>query len=182
MASQSHHVDPNFYKLEENEIEVTFDIEQEADAAAAGGSFEEGSQNGSDKLNYQGIPDDNYDMILIGDVKYFDNDIKDECSGSYQGSGDPQLEEQKNVAAARVPQFRRTRPRIQLGLTPRQLSELEDFFENTKYPDVIARRILAKHLYLAESRVKRWFKRRRARYRKEQMFKCASADGQNALQ
>lgn len=139
MAFQSHHVDPNFYKLEENEIELTLDVEQEADAAAEGGSFEEGSQNGSDKLKYQGIPDDKGDVILVGDVKYIGNDIKDECLRSHHGSGDPQVEEEKDVAAARVPQFRRTRPRIQLGLTPRQLSELEDFFDKTKYPDVIAR-------------------------------------------
>ncbi|EDM10855.1 reproductive homeobox on X chromosome 12 [Rattus norvegicus] len=174
MALQSHHVEPSSYKLEENEIEVSLD----ADEAAEGGSFGEGSLNGSDKLKYEGIPDKD-DRIYVGDVKYIGNDVKDEYRGSHQGSGDSQLEEQKNLASPTIPQFRRTRPRIQLGLTPRQLSELEDFFETTKYPDVITRRNLAKHLYLAESRVKRWFKRRRARYRKEQqtqMLKRASAD------
>lgn len=134
MALQSHHVEPSSYKLEENEIEVSLD----ADEAAEGGSFGEGSLNGSDKLKYEGIPDKD-DRIYVGDVKYIGNDVKDEYRGSHQGSGDSQLEEQKNLASPTIPQFRRTRPRIQLGLTPRQLSELEDFFETTKYPDVITR-------------------------------------------
>ncbi|XP_032745409.1 aristaless homeobox protein-like [Rattus rattus] len=169
MALQSDHVEPNFHKLEENEIEVSLD----ADEAAEGGSFGEGSLNRSDKLKYEGIPDKD-DRIYVGDVKYIGNDVKDEGHGSHQG--DSQLEEQKNLASPTVPQFRRTRPRIQLGLTPRQLRESKTF-ETTKYLDAITRRNLAKHLYLAESRVKRWFKRRRARYRKEQqMLQRASAD------
>lgn len=132
MALQSDHVEPNFHKLEENEIEVSLD----ADEAAEGGSFGEGSLNRSDKLKYEGIPDKD-DRIYVGDVKYIGNDVKDEGHGSHQG--DSQLEEQKNLASPTVPQFRRTRPRIQLGLTPRQLRELEDFFETTKYPDAITR-------------------------------------------
>lgn len=140
MALQPHHVDTNFYKLGENEIEVTLDADQEADAAAEGGSFGEGSLNASDKLKYQGIPDNKDDVIYVGDVKDIGKDIKDECPGSHQGSGDPQpKEEQKNLAAARVLQVRRTRPRIQLGFTSRQLSELEDFFEKTKNPDALTR-------------------------------------------
>ncbi|NP_001020254.1 reproductive homeobox on X chromosome, 12 [Mus musculus] len=186
MALEPHHVDPNFYKLGENEIEVTLDADQEADGAAEGGSFGDGSLNGSDKLKCQGIPDDKDDVIYVGELKNIGNDIKDECHGSHQGSGDPQPEEkQKNSAAARVPQVRRTRPRIQLGFTPRQLNELEDFFEKTKYPDALTRKNLAKHLYLAESKVQRWFKKRRAHYRKEQqsqVLQCASADGQDAMQ
>ncbi|XP_052026489.1 rhox homeobox family member 1-like [Apodemus sylvaticus] len=182
MALQSHQVDLN--KLEENEIEVTLDSEQEANAAAEGGSFGEGSLKASDKLKYQGIQDDKDDVIFVGDMKDTGDNIKEECLGSHQGSGDPQLEEQ-NLATARVPLVRRTRPRIQLGLTPRQLRELEDVFEKIKYPDVTTRRNLAKRLYLAESKVKRWFKKRRAKYRKEQqsqMLECASADTQNDVQ
>nr|XP_042125378.1 rhox homeobox family member 1 [Peromyscus maniculatus bairdii]XP_042125379.1 rhox homeobox family member 1 [Peromyscus maniculatus bairdii] len=179
MAFQFQHVDPNFYKLVENEIEVILEAEQEAAPAAENGNFE-GPLNGPEKLKNQGIPDHKDDVIHdIGD------DIKDESHGSHQGSGHPQLEKQENLAAARVPQFRRTRPRIQLGLTPRQLSELEEVFEQTKYPDETTRRALAKRLFLGESRVRKWFKRRRAKYRKtqqSQMLKCESADRQNTLQ
>lgn len=140
MALRPHHVDPNFYKLGENEIEVTLDADQEADAAAEGGSFGEGSLNASDKLKYQGIPDNTDDVIYVGEVKNIGNDIKDECCGSHQGSGDPQPEEeQKNLAAARVPQVQRTRPRIQLGFTSRQLRVLEKVFKKTKYPDALTR-------------------------------------------
>ncbi|XP_031229363.1 rhox homeobox family member 1-like [Mastomys coucha] len=181
MALQSHHVDSSLYKLGENEIEVTLDVEQEADAAAEGCSFGQGSLNGSDKLKYQGIPDDTDDVICIGEVKYIGNNIKDECRGNHQGSGNPQLEEQK---AARVSQFRRTRPRIQFGPTPRQLSELEAIFEKTKYPDAITRKRQAEAIYFIMS-LQRWFKRRRARYRKEQqsqMLQCAPDDRQNAIQ
>lgn len=129
---------PSSYKLQENEIEVTLDFEQEAEAAAGGSSFGEGSRNGSDKLKHQSIPDDNDDVIFVGVVKQRGTNMKAECSGSHGGSGDPQQEEQK-LATARDPPARRTRPRIQLGLTPRQLRELEAAFEKTKYPDVITR-------------------------------------------
>lgn len=133
MALQFQHVDPNFYKLDENEIEVILEAEQEAGPAAENGNFE-GPLNGPEKLKNQGIPDHKDDVI-----HYIGDDIKDESHGSHQGSGHPQLEKQENLAAARVPQFRRTRPRIQLGLTPRQLSELEEVFEQTKYPDETTR-------------------------------------------
>ncbi|XP_052602805.1 rhox homeobox family member 1-like [Peromyscus californicus insignis] len=179
MALQFQHVDPDFYKQEENEIEVSLEDEQETTVAAENGNFE-GSPNGPEKLKNQGIPDQKDDVI-----HYIGDDIKDESHGSHQGSGHPQLEKQENLAAARVPQFRRTRPRIQLGLTPRQLSELEEVFEQTKYPDEATRRDLAKRLFLGESRVRSWFKRRRAKYRKtqqSQMLKCESADRQNTLQ
>ncbi|XP_036029854.1 pituitary homeobox 2-like [Onychomys torridus] len=179
MACQFQLIDPNFYKVEEKEIEVSLDAEKEASVASLNSNFE-GSLNGSDKLNNQGIPDHEDDVI-----HYIDDDIKDESHESHQGSGHPQLEKQENLAAARVPKFRRTRPRIQLGLTPRQLSELEQVFEQTKYPDETTRRDLAKRLFLGESRVRRWFKRRRAKYRKTQqcqMFKCESDDRQNTLQ
>ncbi|XP_059105975.1 rhox homeobox family member 1-like [Peromyscus eremicus] len=179
MALQFQHVDPDFHKMEENEIEVSLEAEQETTVAAENGNFE-GSLNGPDKLKNQGIPDHKDDVI-----HYIGDDIKDESHGSQQGSGHPQLEKQENLAAARVPQLRRRRPRIQLGLTPRQLSELEEVFQQTKYPDEATRRDLAKRLFLGESRVRSWFKRRRAKYRKtqqSQMLKCESADGQNTLQ
>ncbi|OBS76473.1 hypothetical protein A6R68_17087 [Neotoma lepida] len=134
MAFQSQHVDPNFYKLGEIEIEVNLDSEQEATAAAENGIFGEGSLNDADKIKNQGIPDPKDDVI-----HYIGDDIKDKSHGSHQGSGHPQLKEHKNLAVASVPQFRRTRPRIQFGLTPRQLSELEEVFEKTKYPDEIIR-------------------------------------------
>ncbi|XP_050997845.1 paired mesoderm homeobox protein 1-like [Acomys russatus] len=175
MALQPHPVDPNFYKGEEKEMEVSLDIEQEAATAADSGS--------SDKQKQQDIPDDSDDVIYVGVLSSIGNDSKDRSLGSHQGSGQPQLENQENVAAARDPQLQqRTRPRIQLGLTPRQLRELEEVFEKNKYPDEFIRKDLARRLYLGESTVLRWFKRRRAKdrkYQQSQVLKCASADSQS---
>ena len=139
MAFQSQHVDPNFYKLDENEIEVSLDFEHEANAATEIVIYDEGSLKGSEKPTNQGIPHHEDDVTHVVNFNYVGDDIRNESHGSHQGDRNPQLKEQENVAVARVPQVRRTRPRIQFGLTPRQLNELEDVFEKTKYPDEIIR-------------------------------------------
>ncbi|XP_005372087.1 rhox homeobox family member 1-like [Microtus ochrogaster] len=185
MAFQSQHVDPNVYKLDVNEIEVSLDFEQEATAATESVIFGEGSQNGSGKPKNQGIPHRKDDVTHVANFNYIGDDIRHESHGSHQGYRNPQLKEQENVAAARVPQVRRTRPRIQFGLTLKQLNELEDVFEKTKYPNEIIRKDLAKRLFLGESRVRSWFKKRRTQYRKHQqsqILQCASDDGQDTLQ
>ncbi|XP_005083202.1 paired mesoderm homeobox protein 2-like [Mesocricetus auratus] len=169
-------------KLEENEIEVSLDFEEEGTATAESGGSGKVFLNGSDKPKNQGILDHKDDVMQSSVFRYIRGNIKKESHGSHQASGSPQLKEQENMAAARIPQFRRTRPRIQFGLTPRQLSELEDVFEKTKYPDESIRKDLAKRLFLGESRVRSWFKRRRAKYRKSQqsqMLQSESADRQN---
>ncbi|KAL1766016.1 rhox homeobox family member 1-like [Sigmodon hispidus] len=147
MANQFQHVDPNFYKLAEIEVEVGIDDEQEATAEAE-------SSSGSDNPNNQGIPDHKDDVIRVVNFNSVGDNIKQESYGGYQCDVHLQVEDQGNLAAARVPRFRRTRPRIQLGLTPRQLNELEDVFEKTKYPDETTRRDLAKRLFLGESIVR----------------------------
>uniref|UniRef100_A0A8C2LAF2 Reproductive homeobox 12 n=1 Tax=Cricetulus griseus TaxID=10029 RepID=A0A8C2LAF2_CRIGR len=181
MALQSHHVGSNFCKLEENEIEVSLDFDDDTETAKSG-TFGKFSLNSSDKPKNQGTLDCKDDVSYPSVSNYVPDNIKNESHGSHQGSAQPQLEEQENMAAARVPKLRRRRPRIQFGLTPRQLSELEDVFEKTKYPDEIIRKDLARRLFLGESKVRSWFKRRRAKYRKYQqslMLQKEAADGQN---
>lgn len=135
MAFQSQHVDPNFYKLDENGIGVSHDFEQEATEATESFIFGEGSLNGSDKPKNQCMPHFKDRVTHVVNFNYVGDDIKHESHGSHEGYRNPHLKEQENVAAARVPQVWCTRPRIQFGLTPRQLNELEDVFEKTKYPD-----------------------------------------------
>ncbi|KAM7338420.1 hypothetical protein ACRRTK_001904 [Alexandromys fortis] len=154
MAFQSQHVDPNFYKLDENEIEVSLDFEHEATAATESVIYGEGSLKRSDKPTNQGIPHHEDDVTHVVNFNYVGDNISNESHGSHRGDRNPPLKEQENVAVARVPQVRRTRPRIQFGLTPRQLNELEDVFAKTKYPDEIIRKDLAKRLFLGESRVR----------------------------
>ena len=139
MAFQSHHVDPNVYKLDENEIQVSLDFEHEATAATERVIYGEGSQNGPGKSKNQGIPHHEDDVTHVVNFNYVGDDIRQESHGSHQGYRNPQLKEQEDAAAGRVPRVRRTRPRIQFGLTARQLNELEDVFEKTKYPDEIIR-------------------------------------------
>ncbi|KAL6084673.1 hypothetical protein STEG23_002917 [Scotinomys teguina] len=173
MALELQHVYPNFCKLDEDETKVSLDAKQEAAAAAGNGNIGEGSLQGPDKLKIQGIPDHKDD-----EIHYIGDDIKDQSHGSHQGSRHPQLEKQGNLAAARVPQVRRTRPRIQLGFTPRQLSELEEVFEKTKYPDESTRKDLARRLFLGESKVRSWFKKKShiRKAQQSQMLKGESAE------
>ncbi|XP_075815051.1 rhox homeobox family member 1-like [Microtus pennsylvanicus] len=185
MAFQSQPVDPNVYKLDENEIEVSLGFEHEATAATEIVIYGEGSLKGPDKPKNRGIPLHKDDVTHVVNFNYVGDDIRHESHGNHQGYRNPQLKEQENVSAARGPQVWRTRPQDPVGLTPRQLNELEDVFEKTKYPDEIIRKDLAKHLFLGESRVRSWFKKRRAQYRKHQqsqILQCASADGQDTLQ
>lgn len=86
---------------------------------------------------------------------------------------------QEEVKAASSPQSprRRWRPRVQRGLTAHQLEALERVFQHTRYPSAGTWRALARRLFLAESRVKRWFKLRRARDRKRRQAAEMAAAG-----
>ena len=139
MAFQSQHVDPNVYKLDGNKIQVSLDFELELTAATESVIYGEGSLKGSVKPKNQGIPHHEDDVTHVVNFNYVGDDIRHESHGSHQGYRNPQLKEQEDAAAARVPRVLCTRPRIQFGLTARQLNELEDVFEKTKYPDEIIR-------------------------------------------
>ena len=139
MAFQSQHVEQSFYKLDENKIEMSLDFEHESTAATESVIYGEGSPKGSDKPKNQGIPHCKDDVTHVANFNYVGDDIRHESHGSHQVYRNPHLKEKENVAAARVPQFWRTRPRIPFGLIPRHLNELEDVFEKTKYADEIIR-------------------------------------------
>ncbi|XP_076226875.1 pituitary homeobox homolog Ptx1 isoform X5 [Nomia melanderi] len=52
--------------------------------------------------------------------------------------------------------------------TTDQLRELERFFASNRYPDMPSREEMGQYLRLAESRVRVWFKNRRAKWRKKE--------------
>ncbi|XP_033333852.1 pituitary homeobox homolog Ptx1 isoform X1 [Megalopta genalis] len=52
--------------------------------------------------------------------------------------------------------------------TSQQLQELERFFATNRYPDMPSREEMGQYLRLAESRVRVWFKNRRAKWRKKE--------------
>ncbi|XP_031221453.1 rhox homeobox family member 1-like [Mastomys coucha] len=174
---------PSSYNMEEPEIEVEIEIEQEVRAAEENGVFRECAPGFLDNLEYQGILNQQGDMNPVVNLNYPGGDVAFSSQGSGPSPRPLQLEGW-GTSAARVPQPqpRRTRPRIRRGLTAWQLSDLESVFQEVQYPDVIMKKKLARRLYMLESEVHRWFKIRRAKYRKNQslqMPKCTPEGTQN---
>ncbi|KAH0516179.1 Homeobox protein ESX1 [Microtus ochrogaster] len=205
MAHMNQHQYPNFYNTEQEEIKVEIEDEQETALAEERRSVGESALGFFvEEPRYQGILYQQGDINLVICISIY---ITNPSQGSYQSPGELQLEgEETSVASipqpaevpvgaqipgcaqvlewakippsAGVPHPRRnTRPRVRRGVTPWQLSELEGVFEDNQYPGEITKKDLARRLYMKVSEVHCWFKKRRAKYRKNQrlqMVKGAS--------
>ncbi|XP_023563683.1 rhox homeobox family member 1 [Octodon degus] len=97
------------------------------------------------------------------------------------GPDQQQLTPALALVPAAGPQPPRKRPRIQYTLTQSQRQKLESVFLENQYPDVYMRRELARRLYVAETKIRSWFKIRRAKYRKSQM-EAVKGDAPRAVQ
>lgn len=177
---------PSSYNMEEAEIEVKIEDEQEVQAAEENSVFRECAPGFLDNLEYQGILNQQGDSNPVVNLNYLSGDVAFSSQGSRPSPRLLQLEG-RGTLAARVPQPqpRRTRPRIRRGLTTWQLSDLESVFQEVQYPDVIMKKKLARRLYMLESEVHRWFKIRRAKYRKNQslqIHKCTPEGTQNIFE
>ncbi|OBS64178.1 hypothetical protein A6R68_07283, partial [Neotoma lepida] len=165
-------------EIENDQVEI--EDEQEMAVAEASCSFGKCALDFIDKLEYRGIPDHQGDMNHVVNLNYIGSDIAVASQGCHQSPGQLQLEERKTLVA-RVPQARRsTRPRIRRGLTPWQLSKLERVFKEVQHPNEITKKNLAKSLYLKESEVQRWFKKRRAKDRKNQSLQMSTGAPEDA--
>lgn len=173
------HHDASFNNPGKYEIEVEIEEEQETTTAEGILNFCECALRFIDKPAYQGIPnhqgDGNHARSLNGidcDVAYVSQEA------SHQSPGQIPLEEL--VSTVQQPR-KSTRPRIRRGLTPWQLNKLERVFKEVQYPNEISEKSLAKHLYMKESEVHHWFKKRRAKYRKNQVSEGAPDGIQNVF-
>lgn len=184
MGSTYYNHNPNFYNEEVPEIEVEIEDEQEVRAAEENSFFCECALGFEDKPEYQSLFNQQGDTNVAVNLINLGGAVAFSSQGSHQSPKQLQLEGwETSIARVLQPQSqpqlqsqpRRTRPRIRRGLTPWQLSKLESVFQEAQYPDVITKKNLAKCLYLGESEVHRWFKIRRAKYRKNQClhtFSC----------
>ena len=122
-----------------------------------------------DNPEHHGILNQQGDKNLEVSLNDLGGDVTFSNQESHQSPRHLQLEGLETIVA-RVPkpQPQRTRPRIRRGLTPWQQGTLEQAFQEVQYPNEITKKILARQLYMGQSEVHRWFKMRRAKYRKIQ--------------
>ncbi|XP_008580424.1 PREDICTED: homeobox protein ESX1-like [Galeopterus variegatus] len=74
-----------------------------------------------------------------------------------------------STAALRFAQPRERQLQVhRTRFTVLQWQELESIFWRNQYPDVPTRNELARRMHVPEARVKRWFRNRRARWRRQQ--------------
>ncbi|KAM4818125.1 homeobox protein Rhox13-like [Thomomys bottae] len=107
------------------------------------------------------------DANALEDRAMENNDLDDSDQDGEQDQPDLAL-----MGAGAFPQQRRRqgrrRPQIQFQLTQDQVDELETVFQETQYPDLLTRRLLARDMNVPEEKVQSWFNNRRAKYRRIQ--------------
>ncbi|KAL6093988.1 hypothetical protein STEG23_033152 [Scotinomys teguina] len=148
--------DSFYYHLEGYEEDSSPHCEREA-AANVGGSVYEGALSLDDSENQQGNVNQGGHMSPY-------NSLGPEGDHSNQVPMEEDPEE-PDILLPEVPRRQPRRHQIQFHFTEWQVQEMETIFQETQYPDVLTRRVLARNMNVPEAKVQTWFNNRRAKQR-----------------
>ncbi|KAM7338408.1 hypothetical protein ACRRTK_001892 [Alexandromys fortis] len=155
----AHHHDysDHFYSHMDDYGEDSSPRPEQGAAAEVGGSFCEGALS----LDHSENPENN--QAQGGHVSPYENlDPEDDLNNQEPMEVDP------DEPALEMPEVRRrrpSRPRNQFHFTHWQVREMETVFQETQYPDVLTRAVLARNMDVPEAKVQAWFNNRRAKQR-----------------
>ncbi|XP_076418399.1 homeobox protein Rhox13-like [Peromyscus maniculatus bairdii] len=148
-----HNYNDNFcHHLEEYEDDIGPHPEHEG-APESGGRVYEGALSLDNSENQQGNLNQGGHMSL-GPEGDHSNQVAMEI--------DP---EEPAIFLAEVPRHQPSRHQIRFHFTQWQVQEMETIFQETQYPDVLTRRVLARSMNVPEAKVQTWFNNKRAKQR-----------------
>ncbi|XP_069895062.1 homeobox protein Rhox13-like [Dipodomys merriami] len=121
--------------------------------------------------------DQDGDMNALEDLAMESDSLDDPDQNGEQDQAELVL-----MGAGAAPHQRRRRrgQQIQFQFTQGQVDELETVFQETQYPDLLTRRVLARGMNVPEEKVQSWFNNRRTKYRRAQRVEMLRHQPQGA--
>ncbi|XP_057616735.1 homeobox protein Rhox13-like [Chionomys nivalis] len=158
-----------YYIPKDYEEEIVYETEDVASTSAGAMEADSGHSGGHIGHIYFRIRENTQSQDSDRETKESDANVRE--SSSHPDSSLEVDTEELNTSEAGVARIRRRQRGHQnlFHFTPCQIRKMESVFENSQYPNLAARKELARALKVPEAKLKVWFANRREQDRKEKL-------------